>query len=302
MFSLLMAVHNRAALVGAALDSALSQRDADLEIIVVDDGSTDDTPAVLRSYAERVIVLRQDNAGAGAARNRALAAASGEYCCFLDSDDLWFPWTLATYRAALTAHARPAFLSSVEQPFTEPAELTGLSEEPLQTTAYADYFTAGSAGQWVPLCGAVVRTEVLRAAGGFAEHRHNYEETDLWLRLGTAGGFVRITAPCCSARRRHNAMATQDRSRSVAGCLRLLEQEARGCYPGGKARRRERWALLSGHVRPLAWRCAADGARAQAWKLYRQTLALHAALGRWRFLLGLPMRLLMPGGGRCDDQ
>lgn len=302
MFSLLMAVHNRAALVGAALDSALSQRDADLEIIVVDDGSTDDTPAVLQSYAERVTVLRQDNAGAGAARNRALAAASGEYCCFLDSDDLWFPWTLATYRAAIAAHAQPAFLSSVEQTFTEPAELTGLSEEPLQTTAYADYFAAGSAGQWVPLCGVVVRTEVLRAAGGFAAHRYNYEETDLWLRLGAAAGFVRITAPCCSARRRHDAMATHDRPRSVAGCLHLLEQETRGSYPGGKARRRERLALLSGHVRPVAWRCAAHGARAQAWKLYRQTLALHAALGRWRFLLGLPVRLLMPRGGRRDDQ
>src|SRR3712207_2443148 len=112
LFSVVIPVYNRAALVGATLDSVLGQEfEGEFEVVVVDDGSTDETPAVLARYGERVRVLRQENAGPGAARNLGIRTARGEYVAFLDSDDLWFPWTLSTYAEIIESCARPSFVA-----------------------------------------------------------------------------------------------------------------------------------------------------------------------------------------------
>src|SRR3954470_1810603 len=87
--SVIIPTYNYARYLPQAIDSALGQTHAPLEVIVVDDGSTDDTPRVLEAYASRIRVIRQANQGAGAARNAGIAAARGEYVAFLDSDDLW---------------------------------------------------------------------------------------------------------------------------------------------------------------------------------------------------------------------
>src|ERR1700742_4118116 len=97
LFSVIIPTYNRCAFIGRALDSVLSQEGCDLEVIVVDDGSTDGTPEMLGRYDRQIQILKQSNKGPGAARNRGLQEASGEYVAFLDSDDLWFPWTGETY-------------------------------------------------------------------------------------------------------------------------------------------------------------------------------------------------------------
>ena len=81
--------YNRAALIGETLDNVLAQTRPPDEVIVVDDGSTDDSVKVIERYGKRVTLIRQANAGPGAARNRGLAAARGELIQFMDSDDLW---------------------------------------------------------------------------------------------------------------------------------------------------------------------------------------------------------------------
>ncbi|WP_338503901.1 glycosyltransferase family 2 protein [Sphingomonas kaistensis] len=88
--SIIIPTFNRAPLLGEAIDSALAQG-GDNEVIVVDDGSTDDTPALLARYGDRISVLRQQNQGPSAARNLAANAARGEYLFFADSDDLIEP-------------------------------------------------------------------------------------------------------------------------------------------------------------------------------------------------------------------
>jgi glycosyltransferase involved in cell wall biosynthesis len=87
-----------------ALRSVLEQSVPPDEIIVVDDGSSDSTPKILSGYAGKVRVLRQDNAGPAAARNRGIAAAHGELLCFQDADDEWLPDKLAKQTALLAAH------------------------------------------------------------------------------------------------------------------------------------------------------------------------------------------------------
>ena len=93
--SLVIATFNHARFLAAALDSAVAQTLRDVEIIVVDDGSTDDTPAVLARYGRRIRMIRQANRGLSAARIAGLAAAHGTYASFLDADDVLMPTKLA---------------------------------------------------------------------------------------------------------------------------------------------------------------------------------------------------------------
>ena len=89
--SVIIPTYNYARYLPEAIDSALGQTYAPVEVIVVDDGSTDATPDVLAAYGDRIRVLRQTNQGVAVARNAGIAAARGEYLAFLDSDDIWCP-------------------------------------------------------------------------------------------------------------------------------------------------------------------------------------------------------------------
>jgi len=89
--SIVIPTYNRSAIVRRAIDSVMAQTFTDLEVIVVDDGSTDDTRAALAGYPERVRAVYQENAGPAAARNHGMRLARGEYIGFLDSDDVYLP-------------------------------------------------------------------------------------------------------------------------------------------------------------------------------------------------------------------
>ncbi|MDT5156680.1 MAG: hypothetical protein QOH51_1037 [Acidobacteriota bacterium] len=90
LVSVILPVYNRAGWVARAIDSVLAQTYRHLEVLVIDDGSTDDTLRVLEGFGSRIEVLRQPHAGAEAARNLGLARASGEFVAFIDSDDVWY--------------------------------------------------------------------------------------------------------------------------------------------------------------------------------------------------------------------
>lgn len=99
--SCVLSVYNGERFLAEALDSILAQSHPPLEIIVVDDGSTDSTPEVIARYGGRVRYQRQENAGPAAARNAGLDLAAGELIAFLDADDLWHPEKLALQLACL---------------------------------------------------------------------------------------------------------------------------------------------------------------------------------------------------------
>ena len=113
-FSIIIPTYNRAGLIGLTLQSVMDQEFIDFELLVVDDGSTDDTAAVVARYADpRLRYLPKQNAERGAARNYGLARAQGEYVLFLDSDDRLHPHHLATLYAAIGAQApRPNFIAT----------------------------------------------------------------------------------------------------------------------------------------------------------------------------------------------
>ena len=96
LFSVVIPSYNRASLIRRSIDSVLSQSVTDFEIIIVDDGSTDNTEEVIKTIGDpRVVYLKQENKGATAARNNGVRHAKGDYVSFLDSDDVWYPTTLA---------------------------------------------------------------------------------------------------------------------------------------------------------------------------------------------------------------
>jgi glycosyltransferase involved in cell wall biosynthesis len=101
--SVIIPAYNHAPYLRAAIDSALAQTYAPHEVIVVDDGSTDETPQILASYGDRIRAIRQPNGGVASARNAGIAAASGDYLAFLDSDDLWEPRKLELQMARFDA-------------------------------------------------------------------------------------------------------------------------------------------------------------------------------------------------------
>ena len=113
-FSIVIPTYNRAGLIGPTIDSVLTQTFAEFEILVVDDGSTDHTAAVVRAYTDsRLHYLPKINEERGAARNYGLARARGKYVLFLDSDDLFHPGHLATLHAAILAQAQqPNFIAT----------------------------------------------------------------------------------------------------------------------------------------------------------------------------------------------
>jgi glycosyltransferase involved in cell wall biosynthesis len=94
LVSVVIPAYNAGRYIADTLDAALTQTYSRREVIVVDDGSTDDTRARLEPYRPRIRYIEQKNAGAGAARNRGIQAATGDYIAFLDADDLWRPETL----------------------------------------------------------------------------------------------------------------------------------------------------------------------------------------------------------------
>jgi glycosyltransferase involved in cell wall biosynthesis len=95
LISVIIPTYNRGWIIKEAIDSVLAQEYINYELIVVDDGSIDDTHDILNSYQKNFLVLRQNNKGVSAARNRGFAAASGRFIAFLDSDDIWLPQKLS---------------------------------------------------------------------------------------------------------------------------------------------------------------------------------------------------------------
>jgi glycosyltransferase involved in cell wall biosynthesis len=292
LFSVVIPTYNRRELLRQTLESVWKQAFEDFEVIVVDDGSTDGTLEELRSLGSRVGVLQQANRGPGAARNLGVTRARGEYLAFLDSDDLWFPWTLGVFARLIEQHKWPAILSAKLVEFAAGEELADVREQPPEVEVFEDYLSSSHRACFVGAGMSVLRREAFQQSGGYRDGYANAEDHDLILRLGTAKGFVQIRNPVTLAWRRHSGSATVNFRRSFEGGVHLIEQERRGVYPGGGARARERREIITRHIRPTTLACLREGLRAEAWELYRATFRWHLALGRWKFLAGFPLKAM----------
>ncbi len=181
LVSVVIPTYNRADLLPQALESVFSQTYGRVEVLVVDDGSTDTTASVLDSYGQRLRWFRQANAGPSAARNRGIAEAQGTYVAFLDSDDLWLPTKLEQQVAVFREHPGTGmvgggcrYIDAAGHPL--PGETRCPPVLPLEDF---QIFTAlpGSASN------ATIRKDVLDHVGGFDPTLLRAEDRDLWIRI-----------------------------------------------------------------------------------------------------------------------
>lgn len=193
-FAVVIPTFNRAATIGQAIESVLRQTVPAKEIIIIDDGSTDDTVRLVTDMADpRVTLLVNNrNLGATASRNRGAKAATAEWIAFLDSDDYWHPEKLAAERALVAASGDGvAALASNHVLVID----DHVSEFPTQKELIADLPGGLRTGNFLGTCSCMtVRRESFMAMGGFNEALKSCQDWDLWLRAANAGKVL-ISTP-----------------------------------------------------------------------------------------------------------
>lgn len=191
--SVIMPCYNAAATILGAIASVQAQTFDDWELIVVDDGSADDSAERVAAVRDpRIVLARQRNGGSAAARNRGLREARGEFIAFLDSDDSWDPTFLARMVDALAPRADAVLAYCGWQNLG----ITGGRGAPFVPPDYdgldrAETLLGGC--RW-PIHGALVRRQAIERAGGFDDRLQAAVDYDLWLRVSDQGALVRVPA------------------------------------------------------------------------------------------------------------
>ncbi len=224
--SVIIPTYNRAGPVREAVDSVLAQAGVEFELIVVDDGSTDDTPAVLDGYGQRVRRVRQDNRGVSAARNAGVAASGGALIAFLDSDDLWLPGKLAVQAAFFRDHPE-ARICQTEEIWVRRGRRVNPGRRHRKRSGR--FFVPSLSMCLVSPSAVMMRRDLFDEMGGFDPDLPACEDYDLWLRIGCRYPIHLIDAPLIVKRGGHadqlSAQAGLDRYR-VRSIARLLDAGA----------------------------------------------------------------------------
>lgn len=216
--SVVIPTYNRAADVGRALDSVLSQTYPATEVIVVDDGSTDNTEEVVARFGSRVTYIRQPNSGVSAARNRGFRVATGEWIAFLDSDDWWLPEKIQLQIEAL--RGKPGAVLVYTSAWIISPDGT---RELAQAAAPERLWPAMRCSNRIISCSSVmVRRDVLIAEGGFNQALSGSEDWDLWVRLVQKHRFAFVSEPVIAYVITPNSLC-QNPERNIADAERMLE-------------------------------------------------------------------------------
>jgi glycosyltransferase involved in cell wall biosynthesis len=208
--SILIPTYNMANYLPLALDSALAQNHDDIEIVVVDDGSTDDTAEVIRPYLPHVRYSRQEQQGVAPARNRALGLLQGEYVRFLDADDVLCPDTLSQQVELLDRHPQVALVHGQAQIIDSGGKVQGLRRLPLPgggavVTPSAQAFRRLLRGCDICASTVMVRMTALQRVGSFRQECVPGEDWDVWLRIAAYYDHAYIARPLAYYRIHQNS-------------------------------------------------------------------------------------------------
>ncbi len=189
--STIIPAFNSARTLAQAIESALAQQFEGQEVIIVNDGSTDDTASILAGYGDRIRVIDRTRVGISAARNAGAAAARGDYLAFLDADDAWLPGRLARTCDALDGNP-DAVLSFTDMIPVDPNGALGAPWVAGKAPSMADLLTRG----WGIYPSAVtMRRRVFEQCGGFEPKLPAFEDLYLWLMAREHGEFEYVAEP-----------------------------------------------------------------------------------------------------------
>jgi len=224
LVTVVMPVYNVGPFVAASIGSVLSQTYERFELIVVDDGSTDDTPdRVADIQDDRVRLVRQPNAGSATARNTGVAAGRGELIAFIDGDDAWLPDKLARHVAYLRGHPDADLTFAWSRTVDEGGQDTGRTSAhvsgvvPFERLFVLNVVGNGSA--------AVLRRDALDRAGTFDDHLRAAVDHDMWLRVALLRPRnVHAVPETLSLYRMRAGQTTKDWRRMEKAWQRLVEK------------------------------------------------------------------------------
>lgn len=213
--SIVMPVYNGARFLDAAMASALADDFESFELVAVDDGSTDETPALLAAWAARDprvrVVRRETNGGIPAALNDGLHAARGEYVARFDADDLFVPGRLRRQAEVLDRYAEVVLVSTWFEVIDDERRTLGVykrAENPVVTAFLLSFFNViGGHAQ------VMFRRKLVLSLGGYREEYATAEDYDLWNRLAEQGAIVVL--PFVGLRRRHHARRAGSDQREI---------------------------------------------------------------------------------------
>ena len=256
--SVVIPCFNAARYIGSAIDSVLDQRWPDLEIVVVDDGSTDGSAELVDAEYPQVRLVRQANAGVAEARNRGIRESSGDWIAFLDADDLWLPGKLSAQAARLQDDSAARMTYAAWQVWQ--------SESPAPDSATREMLLAGAGdpARWSGPSGwiypellldcavwtstVVMQRSLLHEIGAFDAKLRVGEDYDLWLRASRVTPILRVDRPC-ALYRTHAASITHAAPRENYRSIVVSRAIARWGYAheraGTASRARVRRALAN---------------------------------------------------------
>ena len=293
--SVVMPCFNAERYVAAALRSVFAQQWPDLEVIVVDDGSSDQSCRLIKEAFPEVHLLRQANRGAAAARNRAIGSATGDLIAFLDADDYWLPGKLKAQWEALAGHpaARMTYTAWVVWDCDDPEPTDHLVASIAASSSEKRW--SGPSGWIYPdllldcavwTSTVLVQRSLLQELGGFDETLPSGEDYDLWLRTSRVTEIFRVPRPLALYRMHvsnltRKAPAENFQARVVTNALSrwgYASPDGSAARPAdvSKALARSWRGFASAHAAARNWEYALHGAAAavrldpnhlSAWKL-----------------------------------
>lgn len=225
LLSVIIPTYNSARYVGSAVRSVLEQSFGDLEIIVVDDGSTDSTQEELRSFNHhpQVVVFFQQNQGSASARNTGILKSTGEYIGFLDSDDRWEPQKAERHLSLMTTNRDVdltfSWWSLVD---TDGRDLGRYGRTPIRRAKFEDLLIENVTGTASTM---IVRRSALQMAGMFDSHLESNVDLDLILRVALIRERNIMCIPeILTSYRRHSSQITADWRRMRRGWEKVFEK------------------------------------------------------------------------------
>jgi glycosyltransferase involved in cell wall biosynthesis len=235
-FSIIMPAYDAARTIGPAIESVLAQTLSDFELIVVDDGSTDETVARVRPYLsdERVRLISQPNRGLPAARNAAIETARGTYVSLLDSDDLWLPHylevmarTLRDHPSAAVAYTDAWVLDDETRRIARGSAMSPWHPESVPGDPKLFLRALIEFGNFV-FVGATIHRSTLAKVGAFRIDLESVEDYELWLRVAAHGyRFVRCPGRLAIYRQSMGQMSANRPTmvRAYREVLRIVAEE-----------------------------------------------------------------------------
>lgn len=232
MFSVVMPSYNHQAYIDAAIQSIRDQTFGDWELIIVDDGSSDDSPAIAQRHAQadaRITVISQTNAGPAAARNAGIGRARGPWLAFLDSDDLWYSETLELYARKIADQPAAEFIYGYRDRLNPDGTVTRLPGEHQDSPSGTAELFAGTFLSTMSVCH---RKDLFDRVGGFDQSLRSCEDYELYLRMSLLTHLVPI-GRATGLRRRHGGNLSAQSGFSRFQEAEILRRFARSAPAAG---------------------------------------------------------------------